>query len=186
MSCPKRMSKYGPKRIPPGEIDTRWCGSNRAKQTALKPRNGTHPNRGHSTFWDLPTHWGRSQRGAWVVKQEAPRTPRLEARVFSAIGMATGKNLHVPIKEQHQEAHGKAEGPLRVPRDYWKLFQPPAIFGRSAKDLATCKLTRRYRRDGDAGDSGQNSLQSGEALQTSPSTSRGSTRPAQELRVAKA
>ena len=49
---PKRMSKYG---LTVHPEKTRLVRSERPCQTTPKPRNGTHPNRGHSTFWDLPT-----------------------------------------------------------------------------------------------------------------------------------
>ena len=48
---PKRMSKYG---LTVHPEKTRLVRFEPPRTPTPKPRNGTHPNRGHSTFWDLP------------------------------------------------------------------------------------------------------------------------------------
>ena len=47
---PKRMSKYG---LTVHPEKTRLVRFQPPRRPAPKPRNGTHPDRGHSTFWDL-------------------------------------------------------------------------------------------------------------------------------------
>jgi RNA-directed DNA polymerase len=77
------------------------------RDTAKPPKNGTHPDRRHSTFWDLH-YWGQSRQGAWVVKRKTANS-RLK-RALAALSEWCRKNLHAPIKERHRKLVQKLRG----------------------------------------------------------------------------
>src|SRR5260370_42613955 len=51
-------------------------------------------------FLGFTHYWGRSQRGAWVVKRQTASS-RIK-RALSALSEWCRKKLHAPIKAQHQ------------------------------------------------------------------------------------
>jgi hypothetical protein len=59
-------------------------------------------------FLGFTHYWGRSQRGIWVVKRKTA-SGRLK-RALAALSEWCRKNLHAPIKEQHQKLVQKLRG----------------------------------------------------------------------------
>ena len=128
---PKRMSKYG---LTVHPEKTRLVRFEPPEPTTPKPRNGTHPNRGHSTFWDLPiTGDDRSEAYGW---SNGRRRGADSSERCSAVGMVPEKSAHSD-QGSAPEAQAKAARPLRVLRDHWQLPQPPGFPGGSTTDLAT-------------------------------------------------
>ena len=123
---PKRMSKYGltvhPEKTRLGAVPAA------PSRPTPKPRNGTHPNRRTFDFLGFTHYWGRSRRGAWVVKRKTAKS-RLK-RALAALSEWCRKNLHAADQGSAPEAHAEAARPLRVLRDHWQLRQPPGTSGR--------------------------------------------------------
>ena len=80
-----------------------------------------------------------------MVTTEDGKEPT-QACVINAVGMVS-KNLHFPVKDEHQKLTEKLRGHYGYCGIIWKLLQPPGISGGSAKDLAT--LVSRWCLDGD-------------------------------------
>ena len=59
-------------------------------------------------FLGFTHYWGRSQQGGWVVKRKTAKS-RLK-RALSSLSEWCRKNLHVPIREQHQKLTQKLRG----------------------------------------------------------------------------
>src|ERR1700677_1815586 len=59
-------------------------------------------------FLGFTHYWGRSRQGAWVVKRKTASS-RLK-RALAALSEWCRKNLHAPIKEQHQKLVQKLRG----------------------------------------------------------------------------
>ena len=96
-------------------------------------------------FLGFTHYWGRSQRGVWVVKRKTANS-RLK-RALSALSEWCRKNLHAPIKEQHQKLVQK----LRGHYGYYGIignFYSLQEFREGARRIWRRKLSRR-RRDGD-------------------------------------
>ena len=96
-------------------------------------------------FLGFTHYWGRSQRGAWVVKRKTAKS-RLR-RALVALKEWCRKHLHLPIKEQHQKLTQK----LRGHYGYYGIignFFSLQEFREGARRIWRRKLSRR-RRDGD-------------------------------------
>src|SRR3954449_10545584 len=102
---PKRMGKYGltvhPEktrlvRFPPPDTDD----SEPTGRESSAPRT--------FDFLGFTHYWGRSLRGAWVVKRKTAKG-RLK-RALAALSEWCRKHLHLPIKEQHQKLSQKLRG----------------------------------------------------------------------------
>jgi len=102
---PKRMSKYGLTVHP--------------EKTRLVRFQPPQPDRSEAEERDFPeprtfdflgfTHyWGRSLRGAWVVKRKTAKS-RVK-RALAALSEWCRKHLHLPIQEQHQKLAQKLRG----------------------------------------------------------------------------
>jgi group II intron reverse transcriptase/maturase len=59
-------------------------------------------------FLGFTHYWGRSRRGAWVVKRKTAKS-RLK-RALAALSDWCRDHLHLPIKEQHQKLSEKLQG----------------------------------------------------------------------------
>jgi RNA-directed DNA polymerase len=102
---PQRMSKYG-LTVHPEKTRLVRFQPPEAGDSDTKGREGPEP----TTFDFLGfTHfWGRSQRGAWVVKRKTARS-RLR-RALAALTDWCRKNLHRPVEEQYQKLKDKLLG----------------------------------------------------------------------------
>jgi RNA-directed DNA polymerase len=102
---PQRMSQYGltvhPEKTrlirfqPPVVVDSPAGGAGHSAPQTFDFLGFTH-------------YWGRSRRGAWVVKRQTAKS-RLK-RALSALSAWCRENLHRPIAEQHQKLKQKLEG----------------------------------------------------------------------------
>jgi RNA-directed DNA polymerase len=95
-------------------------------------------------FLGFTHYWGRSQRGVWVVKRKTANN-RLK-RALAALAEWCRKNLHAPIKEQHQKLTEK----LRRHYGYYGIignFSSLQEFREGTRRLWRRKRSRR-RRDG--------------------------------------
>jgi group II intron reverse transcriptase/maturase len=102
---PKRLSKYGltihPEKTrlvrfePAGAVDSATPG-------------GASPAPGTFDFLGFTHYWGRSQRGAWVVKRKTAKG-RFQ-RALRAVSEWCRENYHLPIAEQHQKLRQKLQG----------------------------------------------------------------------------
>jgi RNA-directed DNA polymerase len=139
---PKRMSKYGltvhPEktrlvRFQPSQVDD----SETEERDPPEPRT--------FDFLGFTHYWGRSQRGAWVVKRKTANS-RLK-RALAALSEWCRKNLHLPIKEQYQKLTEKLRGQYGyygITGNYFSLLE----FREEARMIWRRKLSRRHR-DGD-------------------------------------
>ena len=96
-------------------------------------------------FLGFTHYWGRSQRGGWVVKRKTAKS-RLK-RALSALSEWCRKNLHLPIREQHQKLTQK----LRGHYGYYGIignFSSLQEFREETRGIWRHTLSRR-RRDGD-------------------------------------
>ena len=102
---PKRMSKYGLTVHPEKTRLVRF----QPPQASDSDTEGREPPDPRTfDFLGFTHYWGRSQRGAWVVKRKTAKS-RLK-RAFTALSEWCRKNLHLPIKEQHQKLTQKLRG----------------------------------------------------------------------------
>jgi RNA-directed DNA polymerase len=102
---PKRMSKYG-LTIHPEK--TRLVRFEPAGAADSDPRGGTSPAPGTFDFLGFTHYWGRSQRGAWVVKRKTAKG-RLK-RALRAVSEWCRENYHLPLADQHQKLRQKLQG----------------------------------------------------------------------------
>jgi RNA-directed DNA polymerase len=103
---PKRMSKYG-LTVHPEKTRLVRFQPRRADDSETEERDPPEPR----TF-DFPgfTHyWGRSQRGVWVVKRKTAKNRR--KRTLAALAERCRKNVHLPIRAQHQKLTEKLVHP---------------------------------------------------------------------------
>jgi len=112
---------------------------------SLETRSDTLDEPGTFDFLGFTHYWGRSQRGAWVVKRKTAKS-RLK-RTLAALSEWCRKNLHLPIREQHQKLTEKLRGHYGyygIIGNYFSLLE----FREEARRIWRRKLSRR-RRDGD-------------------------------------
>ena len=102
---PKRMSKYGLTVHPEKTRLVRF----QPPQTDSSDTEGRDPPEPRTfDFLGFTHYWGRSLRGAWVVKRKTAKS-RLK-RALAALSEWCRKHLHLPIKEQHQKLTQKLRG----------------------------------------------------------------------------
>jgi len=102
---PKRMSKYG-LTVHPEKTRVVRFQPPRAANSATEERDPPEPTT--FDFLGFTHYWGRSQRGAWVVKRKTAKS-RLK-RALAALSEWCRKNRHVPVKEQYQTLTQKLWG----------------------------------------------------------------------------
>jgi RNA-directed DNA polymerase len=139
---PKRMSKYG-LTVHPEKTRLVRFQPRQADDSETEERDPPEPRT--FDFLGFTHYWGRSQRGAWVVKRKTANS-RLK-RAFSALSEWLRNNLHTPIKEQHQKLTEKLRGHYGyygIIGNYFSLLE----FREGARRIWRRKLSRR-RRDGD-------------------------------------
>jgi RNA-directed DNA polymerase len=139
---PKRMSKYGLTVHPEKTRLVRFAPP-QANDSETEGRDPPEPRT--FDFLGFTHYWGRSQRGAWVVKRKTASS-RLK-RALSALSEWCRKNLHLPIQEQHQKLTQKLRGHYGyygIIGNYFSLQE----FREGARGIWRRRLSRR-RRDGD-------------------------------------
>jgi group II intron reverse transcriptase/maturase len=139
---PKRMSKYGLTVHPEKTRLVRFQPPH-ADDSETEDRDPPGPTT--FDFLGFTHYWGRSRQGAWVVKRKTARS-RLK-RALAALSEWCRKNLHAPIKEQHQKLVQKVRGHYGyygIIGNYFSL----AEFREEVRRIWRRKLSRR-RRDGD-------------------------------------
>jgi len=102
---PKRMSKYG-LTVHPEQTRLVRFQPPQADSSETKERDPPEPMT--FDFLGFTHYWGRSLRGAWVVKRKTAKS-RLK-RALAALSEWCRKHLHLPIKEQHQKLSQKLRG----------------------------------------------------------------------------
>ena len=102
---PQRMSKYG---LTVHPEKTRLIRFEPPEAAGSEPVEAGTPAPQTFDFLGFTHYWGRSQRGAWVVKRKTAKS-RLK-RAFAALSDWCRENLHLPIREQHQKLAEKLQG----------------------------------------------------------------------------
>ena len=138
---PKRMSKYG-LTVHPEKTRLVRFQPPEADDSDTEGREPPDPRT--FDFLGFTHYWGRSQRGAWVVKRKTAKS-RLK-RALQALSEWCRKQSASADQGSAPEAHAEAARPLRVLRDHWQLRQPPGFPGGSAKDLAALAVSATPRR----------------------------------------
>lgn len=139
---PKRMSKYG---LTVHPEKTRLVRFEPPPGAASETEGRDPPEPTTFDFLGFTHYWGRSQRGAWVVKRKTANS-RLK-RALSTLSEWCHKHLHLPIREQHQKLTQK----LRGHYGYYGIignFYSLQEFREGARGIWRRALSRR-RRDGD-------------------------------------
>ena len=139
---PKRMSKYG-LTVHPEKTRLVRFEPPQADDSETEERDPPEPRT--FDFLGFTHYWGRSQRGVWVVKRKTANS-RLK-RALAALSEWCRKNLHAPIKEQHQKLVQKLRGHYGyygIIGNFFSLLE----FREGARRIWRRKLSRR-RRDGD-------------------------------------
>ena len=139
---PKRMSKYG---LTVHPEKTRLVRFQPLPADDFDTEGRVPPDPKTFDFLGFTHYWGRSRQGAWVVKRKTAES-RLK-RALSALSEWCRKNLHLPIKEQHQKLVQK----LRGHYGYYGIignFFSLQEFREEVRRIWRRKLSRR-RRDGD-------------------------------------
>jgi RNA-directed DNA polymerase len=139
---PKRMSKYG-LTVHPEKTRLVRFQPPRAAGSATEGRDSPEPTT--FDFLGFTHYWGRSRQGAWVVKRRTAAS-RLK-RALSALSEWCRKDLHLPIKEQHQRLSQKLRGHYGyygIIGNFYGLLE----FRETARGIWRRHLSRR-RRDGD-------------------------------------
>ncbi len=139
---PKRMSKYG-LTVHPEKTRLVRFEPPRAADSATEGRDPPEPRT--FDFLGFTHYWGRSQRGAWVVKRKTARS-RLK-RALLALSEWCRKNLHLPIREQHRKLTQKLRGHYGyygIIGNYFSLQE----FREGTRMIWRQRLSRRHR-DGD-------------------------------------
>jgi group II intron reverse transcriptase/maturase len=102
---PKRMSKYG-LTVHPEKTRLVRFQPPQAHDSETEDRESPEP--GTFDFLGFTHYWGRSLRGVWVVKRKTAKS-RFK-RALAALSEWCRKNLHLPIREQHQKLTEKLRG----------------------------------------------------------------------------
>src|SRR5262249_19513518 len=139
---PKRMSKYG-LTVHPEKTRLVRFQPPQADDSETEERDLPGPRT--FDFLGFTHYWGRSQRGEWVVKRQTAKN-RLK-RALSALAEWCRKNLHLPVKEQHQKLTEKLRGHYGyygITGNFYSLQQ----CREGARRIWRRKLSRR-RRDGE-------------------------------------
>ena len=136
---PKRMSKYG-LTVHPEKTRLVRFEPPQADDSETEERDPPEPMT--FDFLGFTHYWGRSQRGVWVVKRKTANS-RLK-RALAALSEWCRKNLHLPIKEQHQKLVQK----LRGHYGYYGIignFASLQKFREGSRRIWRCRLSRRRR-----------------------------------------
>jgi len=136
---PKRMSKYG-LTVHPEKTRLVRFEPPRADDSETEERDPPGPRT--FDFLGFTHYWGRSQRGVWVVKRKTASS-RFK-RALAALSEWCRKNLHAPIKEQHQKLVQKLRGHF----GYYGIignFRSLRAFREGARRIWRRKLSRRRR-----------------------------------------
>jgi RNA-directed DNA polymerase len=102
---PKRMSKYG-LTVHPEKTRLVRFHPPQTHDSETEDREPSEPTT--FDFLGFTHYWGKSRRGAWVVKRQTAKS-RLQ-RALQALSEWCRANLHLPIKEQHQKLTEKLRG----------------------------------------------------------------------------
>ena len=93
-------------------------------------------------FLGFTHYWGRSRKGAWVIKRKTAAS-RLE-RALSTLSEWCRKNMYLPIKEQHQKLTQKLRGHYGyygIIGNFYSLLE----FRETAREVWRRQLSRRRR-----------------------------------------
>jgi RNA-directed DNA polymerase len=153
---PKRMSKYG-LTVHPEKTRVVRFQPPQADDSATEERDPPEPTT--FDFLGFTHYWGRSRRGAWVVKRKTAKS-RLK-RALHALSEWSRKNLHLPIKEQCQKLTEKLRGHFgyygitgnsrslqncrEATRWIWKRHLSRRRRGKPMTWLSFARLEERYR-----------------------------------------
>jgi RNA-directed DNA polymerase len=102
---PKRMSKYG---LTVHPEKTRLIRFQPPEAADSEATDAGPPAPETFDFLGFTHYWGRSQRGAWVVKRKTAKS-RFK-RALAALSEWCRENRHHPIKEQHHKLTEKLQG----------------------------------------------------------------------------
>jgi group II intron reverse transcriptase/maturase len=102
---PKRMSKHGLTVHPEKSRLVRFTPTEAAAPGAP---DGDPPERGTFDFLGFTHYWGRSRKGAWVIKRKTAKS-RLR-RALQALSAWCAEHRHLPIREQHRTLSQKLRG----------------------------------------------------------------------------
>jgi RNA-directed DNA polymerase len=102
---PKRMSKYG---LTVHPEKTRLVRFQPPHDEDSEAQGRKHSDPRTFDFLGFTHYWGRSQRGAWVVKRKTAKS-RFR-RALAALWEWCADNRHLPIQEQHQKLSQKLRG----------------------------------------------------------------------------
>jgi group II intron reverse transcriptase/maturase len=102
---PKRMSKYG---LTVHPEKTRLVRFQPPEADDSDTEDRAPPDPKTFDFLGFTHYWGRSQRGAWVVRRKTAQSRFTRALV--ALSDWCRVNLHLPIREQHQKLTEKLRG----------------------------------------------------------------------------
>ena len=102
---PKRMSKYG---LTVHPEKTRLVRFRPPQAASSDTAERDTPGPTTFDFLGFTHYWGRSRQGVWVVKRKTAKS-RLK-RALSKLTEWCRKNMHLPIKEQHQKLTQKLRG----------------------------------------------------------------------------
>jgi group II intron reverse transcriptase/maturase len=136
---PKRMSKYG-LTVHPEKTRLVRFQPPQARDSETEERDPPAPTT--FDFLGFTHYWGRSRKGAWVVKRKTAKS-RLK-RALAALSEWCRKHLHLPIKEQHQKLKQKLQGHYGyygVIGNYSSLQR----FREGARRIWRSRLSRRHR-----------------------------------------
>jgi RNA-directed DNA polymerase len=138
-TLPERMSQHG-LTVHPEKTRLVRFQPPRADNSETEERDPPEPR----TFDFLGfTHYrGRSQRGVWVIKRKTANS-RLK-RALAALSEWCRKNLHAPIKEQHQKLVQKLRGHFGYYGIIGNFYRLQA-FREGARRIWRRKLSRRRR-----------------------------------------
>jgi hypothetical protein len=135
----KRMSKYGPTVHPE---KTRLVRSQPPYAHDSETDERDPPGSTTFDFLGFTHYWGRSRQGAWVVKRKTAKC-RLR-RALAALSEWCRKNLHLPIRVQHQKLKQKLQGHYGyygIIGNYFSLEQ----FHEGVRWICRRRLSRRHR-----------------------------------------
>ena len=136
---PKRMSKYG---LTVHPEKTRLVRFQPPRNDSSDTTERDPPEPMTFDFLGFTHYWGRSQRGAWVVKRQTAKN-RLK-RALQAPSEWCRKHLHLPIGEQHHKLTQK----LRGHYGYYGIignYSSLQSFRDAARRIWRRKLSRRRR-----------------------------------------
>jgi hypothetical protein len=136
---PKRMSKYG-LTVHPEKTRLVRFQPPQATNSATEEREPPEPTT--FDFLGFTHYWGRSRQGGWVVKRKTAAS-RLK-RALSTLSDWCRKNLHLPIKEQHQKLTQKLQGHFGyygITGNFYSLLE----FRETAREVWRRQLSRRRR-----------------------------------------